>query len=258
MKQIRISNKQSKSKQNIQEERREWDHLKRSSKTYEACQQGCLLGLFSLLNISISIEKVYKKSTKTSPLLNIKTLTINNTNYSVDEYITLKSSEIKERCDEDRKWASRLLKRSNDSLSFEYLLSLAEENGIEFQLKKTRKAEFTVVMQKIKSIAFTLNGMKYILEKNEIRDFGLSINAMMIEKMNGSNRQLKQTTKFVELEGNDENVLELFQQFVMKCNKIRLSAFTPVRNECLTMIDNVLCVNAFVVGSQNTSDDFCK
>ncbi|KAL7713254.1 Uncharacterized protein QTN25_009102 [Entamoeba marina] len=121
-------------------DKKDWDHLKRSSKTYEACQQGALLGILSLLGHDIQIEKVYKKSTKTSPLLTVLSISHGSDVFDISTHVRTHIDTAISCCGTTKKWASRLIKRSMDALSFSCLLELSHNKGINVQLKKDKKS----------------------------------------------------------------------------------------------------------------------
>ncbi|BFU20293.1 hypothetical protein EHI8A_141770 [Entamoeba histolytica HM-1:IMSS-B] len=239
------------------DDKKEWDCLKRSSKTFEACQQGALLGVFSLLGMKLEIEKVYKKSTKTSPLLNVRYVSLNNERIDIHNNVQSELDTAKQRCDSDKKWASRLIKRSMDAIAFGKLLEVAEKASIQCQMKKTRKAEFTVVMQKVKSISTIINGFSYLLDKEHIRDFGLAVNHYIVQKMAGSNRKTCLSERIIYVQPNDFTILQLFKKYVMKTFN-KLSAFTPVKSELLEYDGSCLEVKSLCIDSSNTSDDIHK
>ncbi|ELP94619.1 hypothetical protein EIN_498090 [Entamoeba invadens IP1] len=233
-------------------DKKDWDYLKRSSKTFEACQQGALLGLLSLFGVQYEIEKVYKKSTKTSPLLTVKSVEYFNKKIDVINYVTLEMDKAVKCCGQEKKWASRLIKRSMDALSFSVLLEVAAENSIACQMKKTRKTEFTIVMKKVRSITAQLHNMLFVLDKETIRDFGLSVNRTIIDRMAGSNRKSSLIDRIVTVNPYDQQIEKLFEKYICKGVYNNLSAFKPVPSILLDFDGTNLEVKSFI---SDSSDD---
>ena len=246
-----------------QQDKKEWDSLKRSSKSYEACQQSCLLGLLNLIGFSFTIEKVYKKSTKTLPLLNVTYLS-GCKQIDMKEVVANQIQSMSSASPVDyskKKWSERLKKRSVTALAFNILLDVCQNENFTFKLKNTRKAEYTVVMQKVKSVEFSsalLNGCSnysITLNKESVRKFGTAVNQYILSGMDGSNRKMNNGETSIYIDSYDRNIKMMLMDMTVNKEKLtesenerersEVSAFTPISKDLIEVDESGIELKSF-------------
>ncbi|KAL7713255.1 hypothetical protein QTN25_009103 [Entamoeba marina] len=110
-------------------------------------------------------------------------------------------------------------------------------------------------MQKIKSITVVINGSSSTLGKDQIRDFGLAVNRVIVDGMAGSNRKSSSSGKNVVVRSNDQQIAWLFQELVIGNKSVIASAFTPVPSERIEIDGCCVEMKSFIDNSSIFSDD---
>ncbi|KAL7719101.1 Uncharacterized protein QTN25_003478 [Entamoeba marina] len=181
----------------------DWERLKQLSKTNESCQQAVFIGLLNQLGYEIGIERVYKISRKTFPLLTLHYVNKHTEEGVIDMKIISNAREMSEKklsvsSAEDKK-KRRQHKRNMDASMCNMLLEYLEQENVTFEVKGTRSAQFTMIMKKIKSIELFLHGKRRRIKQSDIVNIGKHINNHLVKMMSGMKRRSGFSEKFIRV-----------------------------------------------------------
>ena len=259
----------TKQTENTQTTKPNWELLKQISKTYEACQQSVLIGLLNVFGYEIGIERVYKMSKKTFPLFTICYVKHSTSQGKVDTDIisrAIQTSEEKLKTSTvSEKNKKRQHKRNLDASICNILMEYLEKEGVKFQMKGTRSAQYTTVMKKVKMIELTLFEKERLISYDEIINIGKYINNHIMKMMNGMKRKINNHDQCVVLPASDQNISKLFlnsfegilDEFdeTTKCNEIDTSNASTNKNQIKKDDSHPLEFDSFI---ETKTVDFIK
>ncbi|ELP94420.1 hypothetical protein EIN_046830 [Entamoeba invadens IP1] len=213
-KEVRIPILQQNTKAPKEKKKPDWERLKQLSKTNEACQQAVFIGLLNMFGYEIGIERVYKISKKTFPLLTINFVHKYTKDGIVDMDITvmaqrmseemLKSSSV-----EDKK-KRRQHKRNMDASICNSLMTYLEKEGVKFDLKGTRSAQFTMIMKKVRDVDLVLFNKHRRISQKELVNIGKYVNNHLVKMMGGMKRRAVSSEKYIKVEPFETTITGIF------------------------------------------------
>ncbi|BFU21397.1 hypothetical protein EHI8A_065810 [Entamoeba histolytica HM-1:IMSS-B] len=192
----------------------DWERLKQVSKTNEACQQAVFIGLLNMFGYEIGIERVYKISKKTFPLLTIKFVhrctPDGNQDMEIMNSATRLSEEMLKSSTVEDKKKRRQRKRNMDASICNSLMDYLEQEGVKFEIKGTRSAQYTMVMKKVKDIDLVLFNKQRKINQKDIVNIGKYINNHLVKMMGGLKRRAISSEQFIRIEPNEPDVTNIF------------------------------------------------
>ncbi|EDR29971.1 hypothetical protein EDI_346170 [Entamoeba dispar SAW760] len=186
--------------------------LKRESKTYEAIQQGVIIGLLIINGYSIEINAPSRFAIKSLQLFSINEIYFNS--IAMKFGITINVScelgyeeEMKEKGEMDEKTKKRVIKNTKrrrdinkSAITFNTMVQMVENIGYKITKRSIKSAKKTIQMIKIKEIGI---GEEWKMKEERIQEIGSLINQYIKGLITG-------TGKTIILRNDDQYINSLF------------------------------------------------